>query len=75
MYGESTLARQKAYEWHLRFKESRESIEDNERVYDIRLQKREKCCDGVRKYLRETLAQIVELTRCWKTSFEVILSS
>ncbi|GFW12300.1 hypothetical protein TNCV_2489441 [Trichonephila clavipes] len=32
VYRESTMARSKVYEWHQRFKEGRESIEDNKRV-------------------------------------------
>ncbi|GFU01840.1 hypothetical protein TNCV_1523421 [Trichonephila clavipes] len=32
VYGESTMARSKVYEWYRRFKEGRESIGDNERV-------------------------------------------
>ncbi|GFV62249.1 hypothetical protein TNCV_985131 [Trichonephila clavipes] len=32
VYGESTTARSKVYEWHRRFKNGRKSIEDNELV-------------------------------------------
>ncbi|GFX33691.1 hypothetical protein TNCV_1933581 [Trichonephila clavipes] len=32
VYGESTMARSKVYEWHWRFKEDRKSMEYNERV-------------------------------------------
>ncbi|GFU95636.1 hypothetical protein TNCV_3333011 [Trichonephila clavipes] len=32
VYGESTMARSKFYEWPRRFKEGRESIEDDEHV-------------------------------------------
>ncbi|GFV39101.1 hypothetical protein TNCV_4339891 [Trichonephila clavipes] len=79
VYGESTMARSKIYECHRRFKESRESIKNNERVgrpsTSWNTENVALVSECVRKDRRQTCAQITVATHFSKTPFEGIHSS
>ncbi|GFT16490.1 hypothetical protein TNCV_281271 [Trichonephila clavipes] len=79
VYNEATMARFKVYKWHQRFKEGRESIEDNECVgrplTSWNAENVALVSECVRKDRLQTLAQITEATHFLKMSFEEIHSS
>ncbi|GFW49239.1 hypothetical protein TNCV_3057491 [Trichonephila clavipes] len=79
VYGESTMAKSKVYEWHRCFKEGRESIEDNERFGRLStLQNAENVAlvpESNRKDQIQTLAQLAEATHFLKMFFEEMHSS
>ncbi|GFU79962.1 hypothetical protein TNCV_578421 [Trichonephila clavipes] len=78
-YGEFTMGESKVYKWHLRFKEGRESIEENKRVGRPSTSRNAEndalVSECVRKDLHQTLAHITEATHFSKTLFERIHSS
>ncbi|GFW71142.1 hypothetical protein TNCV_91851 [Trichonephila clavipes] len=77
MYGESTIARSKVYEWHRCFKEGRKSIEDDEHVGRPTSRNKENVTlvsECVRKYRHQRLALTAEETHFLKTLFEGIHS-
>ncbi|GFX42880.1 hypothetical protein TNCV_5072441 [Trichonephila clavipes] len=79
VYGKSTVARSKVYEWYRWFTEGRESIKDNKRVGRLSTSRKVEnvllVFECVRKDRCQTLKQIAESTHFLKTSFEGIHSS
>ncbi|GFY12672.1 hypothetical protein TNCV_2448631 [Trichonephila clavipes] len=75
VYGESTIARSKVYEWHRRLKGGRKSIEDDEQAKRPTSRDEENVplvSECVKKDHRQTLALIAEDTPFSKTSDAVL---